>query len=90
MHGISTSGELLPCVRLKMSLGNLLQESFEEISEKPLYRRFTLREGRGGICGDCVHVAMCGGGCLAETTALHGDPFAGWDRCLWVTQETMD
>jgi radical SAM protein with 4Fe4S-binding SPASM domain len=81
IHGISASGELLPCIRFKLPLGNLLQESFREISEKEIYRKIALRKGRGGACHDCPHVDLCGGGCLAEVMALSGDPFAGWERC---------
>lgn len=83
IHGISSTGELLPCIRLKVPLGNLLEETFQEISEKELYRKFALRSERGGFCADCKHVPLCGGGCLAEVNALTGDPFAGWDRC-WL------
>jgi len=83
IHGISASGDLLPCIRLKLPLGNLLQEDFVKISEKEIYRRIALRKGRGGPCGDCSHVELCGGGCLAEVMALAGDPFAGWERC-WL------
>jgi radical SAM protein with 4Fe4S-binding SPASM domain len=83
IHGISASGDLLPCIRLKLPLGNLLQESFLAISEKELYRQIALRQQRGGPCNDCQHVELCGGGCLAEAMALKGDPFAGWDRC-WL------
>lgn len=85
IHGISVTGDLLPCIRLKLPLGNLLEESFVEISEKELYRKFALRKGRGGKCADCEHIELCGGGCLAEVMALTGDPFAGWDRC-WHQQ----
>ncbi|MDH7500645.1 MAG: acyl-CoA reductase, partial [candidate division NC10 bacterium] len=81
IHGISASGDLLPCIRLKLPLGNLLKESFQAISGKEIYRRIVLREGRGGPCTDCEHVQLCGGGCLAEAMAGKGDPFAGWDRC---------
>ncbi|MBN2444428.1 MAG: radical SAM protein [Spirochaetales bacterium] len=87
IHGISVSGDLLPCIRLKMPLGNLLTETFETIAQTPLYRRFVLRQDRGGICKSCEHLELCGGGCLAETMALEGDPFAGWERCCWVTKE---
>jgi len=83
IHGISATGDLLPCIRLKLPLGNLLQESFVQISERELYRKIALRKERGGVCGDCQHVQLCGGGCLAEAMALKGDPFAGWDRC-WL------
>jgi radical SAM protein with 4Fe4S-binding SPASM domain len=83
IHGISSTGDLLPCIRLKLPLGNLLEESFVTISQKELYRRFALRQDRGGPCADCEHVELCGGGCMAEVMAQRGDPFAGWDRC-WL------
>ena len=85
IHGISASGELLPCIRFKLPLGNLLRESFREISEKEIYRKIALRKGRSGPCHDCPHVDLCGGGCLAEVMAQKGDPFAGWDRC-WLRE----
>ncbi len=87
-HGISVTGDLLPCIRFKLPLGNLLKESFVTISEKEIYRKIALRTDRGGICGSCKHLGFCGGGCLAEVFTLKGDPFAGWDRCRWVTGPT--
>jgi len=87
LHGISITGDLLPCIRFKLPLGNLLEEDFISIADKDLYRKIALREGREGICAECEHVAICGGGCLAEVMTLNGDPFAGWDRCRWVTRD---
>ncbi len=87
LHGISVTGELLPCIRFKLPLGNLLQESFLSISEKELYQKIARRKHREGVCAECEHVELCGGGCLAEVLALKGDPFAGWERCAWLTRQ---
>jgi radical SAM protein with 4Fe4S-binding SPASM domain len=89
IHGISTDGQLLPCIRLKTPLGNLLTTPLTEIMKKDYYQKISNRQRRSGICQNCESLEMCGGGCLAETFILKGDACAGWDRCQWIYPEKI-
>jgi radical SAM protein with 4Fe4S-binding SPASM domain len=83
---ILPDGTVTPCVFLPTAIGSLRRQPFREMwSESPLLRQFRVRRGHlHGNCGDCCHLATCGG-CRAVAFAYSaGDPLAGDPHC-WVT-----
>ncbi len=81
---ISSNGDLHPCHLLPQTLGNLTQETIEEIWFNKKNRVLQeLRERRlvKGTCGECTHRDVCGG-CRAQAFWKTGDYLEG--DCCWI------
>lgn len=79
---ISATGEVQACNLLKLSLGNILNQSLEEIlttSEEA--KKFMDRTQLKGRCGDCDYKFSCGG-CRARAYAYFQDYLAEDPRCI--------
>ncbi len=81
--GVDYNGDVLPCERMPLTLGNLLEQRLEEIEATELFQKIIKREERGGKCGVCEHLSLCGGGCMAEAYGKTGDPFAECGYCWY-------
>ena len=74
-------GSVLACRRLPLRVGNLVEQSFEEVFlENPLMRRFR-RPDHHTACGSCDFYAVCRG-CPASVHSLTGDCFAENPLCF--------
>ncbi|MBO5199478.1 MAG: radical SAM protein [Lachnospiraceae bacterium] len=77
------NGDVLPCRRLPIVLGNLAKDSFEDIllSSELLrkFRRFSLYQEK---CGGCQYGVACRG-CPAITYALTGDCLGTYPLCTY-------
>ncbi len=75
-------GEVYVCRRLNIPIGNILEESMEELRSHSLVRKLedplSFKE-----CLDCKYFKYCGGGCPSVTYAVKGDPFRKDPQC-WV------
>ena len=83
---ILPNGTVTPCVFLPTAIGSLRDQPFQRMwRESDLLRRFRDRQGHvTGNCGECRHLASCGG-CRAVAHAYSGgDPLAGDPHC-WVS-----
>lgn len=81
--GVDYNGDLWPCERMPLTLGNLKTQTLEEIEETELFKKIQYRTGKQGKCAACEHVEMCGGGCLAEAYGATGDAFAECPYCWY-------
>lgn len=82
---VAPSGDVVPCLYLRDSMGNLLEEDLDDImtSERARrYRRLAASGERGDPCGSCAYSDACGG-CPVAELAFEGDLDAGDPRC-WV------
>lgn len=82
---ILPDGTVTPCVFLPTPIGTLREQPFREMwISSFLLRQFRERRAHfHGNCGDCRHLATCGG-CRAVAFAYSaGDPLAGDPHC-WV------
>lgn len=60
--GLTASGDLLPCVPAPIELGNLLEQSLEEIwIHNRLLNSIRDRSALKGSCGVCAFRTLCGG-----------------------------
>lgn len=87
---ILPDGTVTPCVFLPTAIGSLRDQPFRQMwRESELLRRFRDRQGFvTGNCGDCRHLASCGG-CRAVAHAYSGgDPLAGDPHC-WVSPSSV-
>lgn len=79
---ILPNGDLLPCRRFAMKIGNLLDRSLREIvSESRILREVTDKSSLKGKCGSC-HIAKCRG-CRAFAFAV-GDDYLAEDSLCWL------
>jgi len=71
--GLTASGDLLPCVPAPIKLGNLLEQSLEEIwTNNELLNYVRNRKALKGSCKICEYSALCGG-CRYTAYVTHGD-----------------
>jgi radical SAM protein with 4Fe4S-binding SPASM domain len=71
--GLTASGDLLPCVPAPIKLGNLLEQSLEEIwVHNELLNHVRNRKALKGSCKMCTYNALCGG-CRYTAYVTHGD-----------------
>lgn len=76
------NGDVLPCRRLPLVVGNLRDRALDDLYfESPRLR--ALREpGRVAKgCEECVYRSVCGGGLRCLSQAVHGDPFHADPGC---------
>jgi len=71
--GLTSSGDLLPCVPAPIKLGNLLEQSLEEIwVRNDLLNYIRNRKALKGSCKICAYKNLCGG-CRYTAYIAHGD-----------------
>jgi radical SAM protein with 4Fe4S-binding SPASM domain len=71
--GLTASGDLLPCVPAQIKLGNLVEQSLEEIwVSNELLNYIRNRKALKGSCKICAHSGLCGG-CRYTAYVAHGD-----------------
>ncbi len=71
--GLTASGDLLPCVPAPIKLGNLLDQSLEEIwINSKLLNEVRNRKELKGSCGICAYRSLCGG-CRYTAYIAKGD-----------------
>lgn len=71
--GLTASGDLLPCVPAPIKLGNLLEQSLEEIwTHNELLNYVRNRKALKGSCKICAYSELCGG-CRYTAYITHGD-----------------
>jgi radical SAM protein with 4Fe4S-binding SPASM domain len=71
--GLTASGDLLPCVPAPIKLGNLLEQSLEEIWVKnKILNYIRNRKALKGSCGICSYRDLCGG-CRYTAYVATGD-----------------
>ncbi|KYK24498.1 hypothetical protein AYK26_06665 [Euryarchaeota archaeon SM23-78] len=80
---IQPDGEVSPCIYLKLSGGNILKNSIEEIMNSPVFRAIRNRDFRGTKCEHCPIKDKCGGGCAGAAYAEHGS-FNQADPLCWI------
>lgn len=84
---ILPNGEVLPCRRLPIVLGNLRDQSFYEIWYKSdILWRLRKRE-EIEVCGKCKFLGQCAG-CRAIAYAVYGDYMARDPQCFIPNDET--
>ena len=80
---IDAKGDFLPCRRLPIRLGNVLEDSWFDIwFNNEILRKMRDRENNLSKCGNCSFLHKCSG-CRAIAYAMHGDPFGPDDYC-WL------
>ena len=81
VSGIDVNGDFFPCdYPSNLILGNLLEQSFEEIMESQMFKDIRDRKVKGK-CATCHHLDLCGGGCHCHAENETGDFLASFPLC---------
>jgi radical SAM protein with 4Fe4S-binding SPASM domain len=78
---IESNGDVYPCRRLPIVIGNVLIQSLNEIWHAPLMQALRDRDQLQGNCGDCRLRWVCGG-CRGVAYGLCNDPLAEDPQCF--------
>lgn len=79
---LTPNGEMLPCCKLPISLGNILSMDFHDAWNSKIMDEFRSSRNLKGKCGCCVHKEICGG-CRAAAYATYGDYLVEDPQC-WM------
>lgn len=74
------NGELLPCRRLPINVGNILHTPLAVLYESPLMKRLRAFEGPDA-CTPCLYKSLCKGGLRCLAYAVNGDMFTPDPGC---------
>jgi radical SAM protein with 4Fe4S-binding SPASM domain len=80
------NGDVLPCRRMPIRVGNLMETSLGELYDgSPLLG--ALRDPHKGSrgCERCAYAKLCHGGLRCLSNAVHGDPFVADPGC-WLAE----
>jgi len=81
VSGIDVNGDFFPCdYPSQLTLGNVLEQNFEEIMESDMFKAIRDRKIKGR-CSTCHHLEMCGGGCRVHAENETGDFLAALPFC---------
>jgi uncharacterized protein len=73
---VSPNGDVYPCSRFtseaKFKLGNINNETIEEMFQKPVFMDFGARRASLEGCNDCEFKKICNGGCTSRAYSFHG------------------
>jgi radical SAM protein with 4Fe4S-binding SPASM domain len=81
---LTPNGDMLPCCKLPISLGNILSMDFHEAWNSKIMGEFRSGRNLKGKCGHCEHKEICRG-CRAAAYDACGDYLAEDPQC-WLTQ----
>jgi radical SAM protein with 4Fe4S-binding SPASM domain len=79
---IQPNGDLFPCRRMPILVGNLMKKSLQELYyANNLFAELRNREHINIECQDCSYSKLCKGGLKCLSYALTGDPFKADPGC---------
>lgn len=82
---VMPNGDLYPCRRLPIRVGNLLEHGLEELYACELFRTLRDQGRRCAGCEGCLYAGVCGGGLRCLSHAVTGDPFTADPGC-WLAK----
>jgi len=81
---VQPNGDLLPCRRMPIRVGNLLETPLAELYyQSELFRALRRPEQISDGCESCSHSSLCRGGLKCLSYAATGDPFRADPGC-WL------
>lgn len=78
---IGSNGDVYPCRRLPVKIGNVFEESLIELWHHEIMKNLRERSLRKGECGECESRNICGG-CPGIAYGITGDYMASDPQCL--------
>ncbi|MCP4353630.1 MAG: radical SAM protein [Desulfobacterales bacterium] len=88
---IQPDGELYPCRRMPISVGNVLETSLDKLyNHSSLFRKLRNQKQYDPRCQDCSYAKKCRGGLKCLSYAITGDPFKADPGCWHIRNESGD
>lgn len=84
------NGDVYPCRRMPVRVGNLLENSLEELYQCDLFRALRDQSRICAGCERCLYAHRCGGGLHCLALAVTGDPFQADPGCWLVRQPSPE
>ena len=82
MMGVGVDGTIYPTgYPTTLTLGNALEDNFEDVLNSQLYKDIRDRKKINGKCASCHHLKYCGGGCRVTAEYITGDFFGSFPFC---------
>jgi radical SAM protein with 4Fe4S-binding SPASM domain len=81
---VMPNGDLLPCRRMPIKVGNLFQTPLRDLYDNQLFVGLRDRSRVSTGCQGCLYARLCRGGLKCLSYALTGDPF-GKDPGCWYS-----
>ena len=79
---IIENGDIMPCRRLNLTIGNIRENSISDLWNNGCMTRFRHRESYEGKCKNCKHIIHCGG-CRAIAKAVQNSEFGPDPQCFF-------
>jgi radical SAM protein with 4Fe4S-binding SPASM domain len=84
------NGDVCPCRRMPLVVGNLFNENVEKIyAESELFQKLRDRTRVADGCEGCFYSRTCNGGSRCLASAVHGDPFRADPGC-WLAANNRE
>ena len=87
---VQPNGDLYPCRRMPISVGNLLETDLLELYYKSeLFQKLRHKESVSSGCEECQFSQVCRGGLKCLSHAITGNPFNADPGC-WMNKDRME
>jgi radical SAM protein with 4Fe4S-binding SPASM domain len=87
---VQPNGDLLPCRRMPIRVGNLMERPLIELYECELFQSLRRRDRVSAGCEGCAHRHACRGGLKCLSYALTGDPFQADPGCWHAAERSCE
>lgn len=82
---VMPNGDVYPCRRLPIRVGNLQDSTLDALYSCDLFRALRAPQACASGCQDCLYRSVCRGGLRCLAHAMTGDPFTADPGC-WLAQ----
>ena len=87
---LQPNGDVLPCRRMPIPVGNVKEKSLSEIYfDTPLLQELRDADHPIAGCEECAHAAACGGGLRCLSYAVTGSPFNADPGCRHARRDSQ-
>ncbi len=87
---VQPNGDLFPCRRMPIRVGNLLETPLNRLYyESDVFRTLRNRDRISEGCQGCRHSSQCRGGLKCQSYAVTGDPFTADPGCWFAQMDTV-
>lgn len=86
---VQPNGDLYPCRRLPITVGNLTRTSLVELyNNNAVFKKLRDRSNESVGCESCMFSGLCSGGLKCLSFAMTGDPFKADPGC-WLARKAL-
>lgn len=84
---VMPNGDLYPCRRMPIRVGNVLETPLSELYNCEMFRDLRNKERISAVCQGCLYAGACRGGLRCLSYAVTGDPFKTDPGC-WIAVQS--